>query len=225
MEANNNKLMSIVSQIIKADSLQSTSKLTNAEKAFELRQAVVDIYSTDGETVLLAEIEKTVLGFPAGKVETMTLDAKTGEHKAKKKEFRDIAKNCFKTAWKNSVEELGFSKNYTLKFKLSVPEIDLTIKTEKTLSDQLAKLLGDTVDTPGLNEIVRLTETVQALVENDKIKQHAQFSADQQIAELVALVDVWKISGVTTTMCEQIAASKFNKLSDDTICDTIAANW
>jgi len=219
-----NNLMSIVSQIIKADSLQSTSKLTNAEKAFELRQAIVDIYSVDGETALLAEIEKTVLGFPAGKVETTVLDAKTGERKAKKKEFRDIAKNCFKTAWKNSAEELGFSKNYALKFKLSVPEIDHSVKAEKTLSDQLAKLLGDTVDTPGLADIVRLTETVQAWVENDRIQQHALFSSEQQIAELVALCPVWTATGVTQTMAETIAASKFDKLSQDTIYDTLASN-
>lgn len=218
-------LMQTVSAIIKANGLSSNQTLTNAEKNYQLRCELISLYTDDGESFFLAEIEKTILAFPAGKIKSHKMDEKTGEVKEKAIEYRDAAKKLFVKAFGNAREELGFSDQYSLKFKLSVPEIEQKTKTEKTLSDQLAKLFGDTIDSYSLSAIIHLAEESQAYFENDKIELHAQFSVDQQVADLLTHVDAWKASGVTQTMAETIAGSKFAKLSEDTIYDTIAANW
>ena len=170
---------------------KSANTFSNAQKAFERKtwmQAIIVGKAID--SVHLTELGTAIDALPSGTITVPTFNANTGEVKEKKINYRDVAKNSFSTAWKAAVKDNEKWGSYLLKWKLSSPTIEKDETIKKTDLERIVAILGDAIDSKGIEDIKAVLETSTIRIEKankECFERQSEIKERAQISETIAM--------------------------------------
>lgn len=183
---------------------------SNAAKAFERKEWLKSAIRENRLTDFLITLESAINALPQGTLEVKTLSRKTGETKAKKINYRDVAKSSYKTAFSNAVTDLPHCPlvGKELTWKMSRPEMADKVVKVKTLQDRVSDLLKETVDGTGLARVMATIETEQARIKEDIKAQGLDLEFDalrtDYLAELVRFLKRGKTEQQASSLANEI---------------------